>query len=241
MISFFRKFRQQLIGQNKLIKYLPYAFGEIALVMIGILLALQVNGWNEERQDRKKEKAFLQALHQESLKNRIQLDTVRFYHRKALENCRKIISMFPIDTREDSLDSIGTFLSNTLYTWTFNPSQGAIKAIVNTSSFDIIRNEELREILISFSDQAGDAQEDELKASNVVDQFVDPYYSKHFDFDMDLSDPRNNLEALESLEFEYIIKLRENYLRELFKPDSEMEKLTRNLDRLIELTAGSGP
>ena len=53
MINFFRKIRKQLADQNKPLKYFRYAFGEIVLVMIGILLALQVNNWNEERKDQK--------------------------------------------------------------------------------------------------------------------------------------------------------------------------------------------
>ena len=52
MIKFFRKIRQQLLGEAKTGKYLKYALGEILLVMIGILLALQVNNWNEFRKDR---------------------------------------------------------------------------------------------------------------------------------------------------------------------------------------------
>jgi len=49
MINFFRKIRKQLADQNKPLKYFRYAVGEIVLVMVGILLALQVNNWNEER------------------------------------------------------------------------------------------------------------------------------------------------------------------------------------------------
>ena len=49
MIKFFRKIRQNLLMENKTGKYLKYAIGEIVLVMIGILLALQVNNWNEQR------------------------------------------------------------------------------------------------------------------------------------------------------------------------------------------------
>lgn len=49
MIKLFRKIRQNLIMENKNSKYIKYAFGEIILVMIGILLALQVNNWNEKR------------------------------------------------------------------------------------------------------------------------------------------------------------------------------------------------
>ena len=49
MIKFFRKIRQSLLAENKFSKYLIYAIGEIALVVIGILIALQINNWNEER------------------------------------------------------------------------------------------------------------------------------------------------------------------------------------------------
>lgn len=49
MIPIFRKIRQRLLQQNRITKYLAYAFGEIILVVIGILIALQVNNWNQER------------------------------------------------------------------------------------------------------------------------------------------------------------------------------------------------
>jgi hypothetical protein len=55
MIKFFRKIRQKLISENRLSKYLLYAIGEIILVVIGILIALQINNWNEARKFRKTE------------------------------------------------------------------------------------------------------------------------------------------------------------------------------------------
>ena len=51
MIKFFRKIRQNLLVENKTGKYLKYAIGEIVLVVIGILIALQINNWNENRKD----------------------------------------------------------------------------------------------------------------------------------------------------------------------------------------------
>lgn len=56
MFKFFRHIRQQLLTENKFSKYLIYAIGEITLVVIGILIALQVNNWNEIRIAQKKEK-----------------------------------------------------------------------------------------------------------------------------------------------------------------------------------------
>ena len=51
MIKFFRKIRQKLLSENKFSKYLVYAIGEIVLVVIGILIALQINNWNENRKN----------------------------------------------------------------------------------------------------------------------------------------------------------------------------------------------
>ena len=56
MIKFFRKIRFRLMSENKTGKYLKYALGEILLVMIGILLALQVNNWREDRAILKQER-----------------------------------------------------------------------------------------------------------------------------------------------------------------------------------------
>ena len=63
MIRFFRVLRQRLLAENRVSRYLLYALGEIALVMVGILLALQVNNWNEARKDRAFLDFSLQEIH----------------------------------------------------------------------------------------------------------------------------------------------------------------------------------
>ena len=62
MIKFFRKIRQNLLSEGKTEKYLKYAIGEIVLVVIGILIALQINNWNENRKTEIKIKNSLIAL-----------------------------------------------------------------------------------------------------------------------------------------------------------------------------------
>lgn len=69
MIKFFRKIRQNLLNEGKTTKYLKYAIGEIVLVMIGILLALQVNNWNQDRQLKLKEKNILLELKRDLASN----------------------------------------------------------------------------------------------------------------------------------------------------------------------------
>ena len=73
MIKFFRKIRYDLIGKNKTGKYLKYAIGEIVLVVIGILIALQINNWNENRKAFAKSKNYLTEIYSD-----LQKDTIEF-------------------------------------------------------------------------------------------------------------------------------------------------------------------
>ncbi len=63
MIKFFRKIRQKLLSENKFSKYLLYAIGEIVLVVIGILIALQINNWNENTKAQLFEENILTEIH----------------------------------------------------------------------------------------------------------------------------------------------------------------------------------
>jgi Family of unknown function (DUF6090) len=74
MIKFFRKIRQNLLTENKFSKYLIYAIGEVALVVLGILIALQINSWNENRRLLKNEIAILKAFELQFQKDLVQFD-----------------------------------------------------------------------------------------------------------------------------------------------------------------------
>jgi hypothetical protein len=62
MISFLRKIRQNLFTPGNTVKYIKYAIGEIVLVVIGILIALQINNWNEQQNERKIERQYMQNM-----------------------------------------------------------------------------------------------------------------------------------------------------------------------------------
>ena len=62
MIKFFNKIRKKLLSENKFSKYLIYAIGEIVLVVIGILIALQINNWNEHKKLKKEYISDLKAI-----------------------------------------------------------------------------------------------------------------------------------------------------------------------------------
>ena len=80
MLKIFRRARQQLIKENNVSSYLIYAIGEIALVMIGILLALQVNNWNETRKTKKQLNSILKTVSLDLQRDTITANgVVRFY------------------------------------------------------------------------------------------------------------------------------------------------------------------
>ncbi len=73
MIKFFREIRQRLLTENKFSKYLLYAIGEIILVVIGILIALQINNWNIDRISDKQMTSYMVGL-----KEDLKIDTLNF-------------------------------------------------------------------------------------------------------------------------------------------------------------------
>ena len=77
MFSFFRKTRQQFLSGHNIGRYLLYAFGEVFLVVIGILIALQVDNWNEENKKQRKVQQYLIALKDEFKQNQT-LMIIRF-------------------------------------------------------------------------------------------------------------------------------------------------------------------
>jgi hypothetical protein len=84
MIKFFRKIRQNLLSKGKTGKYFKYAIGEIVLVVIGILIALQINTWNESRKQKQIEKQVLKSLFQEIEKDKTALKQIDYQYKKDL-------------------------------------------------------------------------------------------------------------------------------------------------------------
>ncbi|QBA63964.1 DUF6090 family protein [Muriicola soli] len=112
MIKFFRKIRQNLLIENKTGKYFKYAFGEIVLVVIGILIALQINSWNEERIIKNNINLYLGALMQDMKEDIKIIKSGRRYH---IFRIHSGIYMLDLYNPEEKL----TFLSdnNNLPVW----------------------------------------------------------------------------------------------------------------------------
>jgi len=93
MIKFFRKIRQKFISENKFSKYLLYAIGEIVLVVIGILIALSINNWNENNKNAHWEQRFLNDLKNELDSDQIQLNTIYQIQKKKGLACKSLLDL----------------------------------------------------------------------------------------------------------------------------------------------------
>jgi len=118
---------------------------------------------------------------------------------------------------------------------TFNPSQSSIVSLINSSSINIIRNEELRKLLVSWQDFTLDYQEDELLGRMVIYENFDKLVSGKMDFNFNFKDNRYDLNILESLELEYVIYLRKGTLENILN-DGQYETLENCINRIIEFT-----
>lgn len=241
MIKFFRKIRYDLMEKNKTGRYLKYAIGEIALVMIGILLALQVNNWNNERIQKKKEALYIDHINKEFLLNRKQLDTVTSYHYRGYNNATKIIDLMPIDINTIDKDSLSFFITETFSSWTFNPQQSTINALTNTSSFEIISNTELRRLLQNWDELVNDyAEEEQLSKSYSFDDYF-PFFTKHISFiayangNNIFDDSNTDYTFLTGLEFENAIAFRRELIKDIIL-DSEWKEVNQTINRILELT-----
>ena len=206
------------------------------VITAGILGAYALNNWNTNRISSANEKSLLNSIHIEFIENRMQLDSVVYYHHRLARNCDKVISMFPILIGTSNLDSLAFYLNGTFSNWTFNPSQGSINALINSGSIGIIKDEELRGLLISWADLVRDYQEEENNSSEFFRTNYGNFMTEHFDFNFNFRDDRNNLAMLQSLKFENLVKIRKGVIRMTFSKSSELPKLQKALDEIIELS-----
>ena len=113
MIKFFRHIRRSFINQNQMGKYLKYAIGEIILVMIGILLALQVNNWNQERISKKEQNSLMKSIKKDLESD---VDYLNSYLQTTNETYQLLQDQSDkINRIAYNKDSLANFLKNEIY------------------------------------------------------------------------------------------------------------------------------
>ena len=136
MIKFFRKIRQNLLTDNKFSKYLIYAFGEIILVVIGILIALQINNWNENKKNISQAGKHLETIRLNLKDDILQAEKLLSETQTTIEYANDFLDQFktlkPVD------NNIQMYLIYLMFERNIEINESGLKALLNTNSIGLI-------------------------------------------------------------------------------------------------------
>ena len=145
MLKFFRKIRRKLIEEGNLKRYLVYAIGEVLLVMIGILLALQVNNWNEDSKNRKSEKIALLELKDEFDRSLTDIERIFEIKQKAEYNLREYAQiLFDNDKTKAQKAKVDRPFEGAV---TWDPSMSVLKGLLSSGNNNALESNSLRQLL----------------------------------------------------------------------------------------------
>jgi hypothetical protein len=207
MIKLFRKIRQKMLTENKFSKYLIYAIGEIVLVVIGILIALSLNNWNEREKNEQKETDHLTNFLQELKVDKLKLNTLQENFETALLSRDIFVSIF--DGNGDTTDSLGIHYRNMVsFVNDFVPTTTTIDELNNSGSLNLISNKELRRNIVILLNQYVDLRL-KLELGSQKSQKLFDFVSQHM---VNVSKPAEE-EMLALIELSYFSnQIRFNYL-----------------------------
>ncbi len=237
MIKFFRKIRQKLLSENKFSKYILYAIGEIVLVVIGILIALSINSWNDNRKDRIKEQVYLKNLISELTED---IESNKRYildrYSKKVEVLKKgkayYQDKFQVTDTISFLNDVGygNVFGNVI--WAFNKT--TYNQLVNTGDLKVIENDSLKRFILKYYNTVTAMEESGprkptgyIKFSNSLSPFNrdSPDYISDFDAKFSMS-------KIKSEEFYRLVNLELTLAHEV---NDYAKAINRSAEKLIKL------
>jgi hypothetical protein len=168
MIKFFRHIRKELMETGKTGRYFKYAIGEIILVVIGILIALQINNWNENRKDNKLEANYKLRLLEDLKEEEAYLQTFMDYNTQVIFHAKKAIKLFENPgqiTNNPNQDLIDLYQASQIIDG--NSTTSTYQELIASGQINLIRNDNLRTSIISYFELDW--------ANSLVFGFTNPY------------------------------------------------------------------
>ena len=171
MIKFFRKIRQNLLAEGKTGKYFKYAIGEIVLVVIGILIALGINNWNENRKSKQAEKIVLHNIYEN-----LGIDSIQFnYYEKQYEQIDNLhVELYRFGIKNEHIDSIAepALIRRTLY----------FKQLIGSDfkeNIYIINNTKIKEAITSYTSSINDMENVYwIELAPLINEKLKPYLAE---------------------------------------------------------------
>jgi len=229
MIKFFRKIRQTLLMENKTVKYFKYAIGEIILVVIGILIALQINIWNESRKQRQKEIVNLLEL-KKGLENDLITEFIPGIQKyTAIEKASENLKRYYKTNETISNDSLIKYYRTSLQgEWNFIFNIATFENLKSTG-IDIISNDSLRSKISSL--YSGDYPEIIARGDRVL-RYYENQFRPVLDDNINHYDSILSTNDLDELKTNIVIS---NRLRSLSSQRLGLLKLANDIKPKVEL------
>ena len=150
MIKFFRKIRQNFLTENNPGKYFKYAIGEIVLVVVGILLALAINNWNQSRVNAEKQIDYLIGIRADLEKQVESLNASNQYYNLVIGKGESILEDFSLFGKLSEIDSLNSKLSNLMYTRKYPEISTTFNELNSTGQLNLITKKSLRSQIIKY-------------------------------------------------------------------------------------------
>ncbi|MDF0717405.1 DUF6090 family protein [Muricauda sp. 334s03] len=179
MIKLFRNIRKKLLSEGKTANYLKYAIGEIVLVVIGILIALQINNWNEHRKELQKESVIVKELYKE-LQQNLKATTK---HRQQIEEINQEV-LFLLNISDDSLklltnEDLNQHIFNSSLISPFTPFNQKLKRILAIENFGFSHSKTLVNELQDYNNSIEGISSINLSARDVFKNRMVPFLSEN--------------------------------------------------------------
>jgi hypothetical protein len=142
MLSFFRKTRQKLFVDNKFTKYIFYAIGEIFLIVLGILIALQINNWNTERINRQQElKVYQNIRHQVSDDLDALTEVIKFNNH--FTDLFEKANQYILTNNRTAIDTLAYYAMLLSQFSDFHRSANIYETLVNSGDIKLLKNDSI--------------------------------------------------------------------------------------------------
>jgi hypothetical protein len=179
MIPFFRKIRKTLADDNKPIKYFRYAIGEIVLVVIGILIALQINNWNNELVNKRDEHDIIKNINLEFKQNKKTLGEAIKYHKTILANTKDMMSLIGQSEAVLKKYNVDSLISQSLDYIEYNPSKAVYTDLISSGKLNLISSDSLRLLLFEWSIRLDEKIEAYKTVDEISQTLLLPYLTKN--------------------------------------------------------------
>lgn len=203
-MKLFRKIRHKLIIDNKKTQYLKYALGEIILVVIGILIAIQINNWNQSIKDNNSLNEYLTKIKTHTAEDIGQLEELTKGRRQIADICKKARNSILNKTENENLFLFK--VSGTAFAdFYFRPNSGGYESLKNSEYYGKINNTKLDSLLAKYHGLVVAIAENE-RSYNQYTVYQENYLDSKFDKSLILASafmPLDSLATKATLQSEY--------------------------------------